>query len=147
MMRGANEGVLTLDIGPDPETGLPQVEAMVAAALGVAGGAPRRPLARGRRALGLAQSKLGLSMMLDLLGQLRERAQDEAIRVFARNLNDLLLAAPAGAARRRWASTRACAPASRSRWSTRPASCSRPTPSIRSSRGTTCAAPRPRSPR
>ena len=38
MMRGANEGVLTLDIGPDPETGLPQVEAMVTAALGVAGG-------------------------------------------------------------------------------------------------------------
>ena len=35
-------------------------------------------------------------MMLDLLGQLRERAQDEAIRVFARNLKDLLLAAPAG---------------------------------------------------
>ena len=38
MLRGANEGVLTLDIGPDPETGLPQVEAMVTAALGVGGG-------------------------------------------------------------------------------------------------------------
>ena len=30
-------------------------------------------------------------------GHLRERAQEEAIRVFARNLKDLLLAAPAGA--------------------------------------------------
>ena len=40
--------------------------------------------------------KLGLSMMLDLMGDLRDRAQDEAIRVFARNLKALLLAAPAG---------------------------------------------------
>ncbi len=30
------------------------------------------------------------------MGELRERAEDEAIRVFARNLKDLLLAAPAG---------------------------------------------------
>ena len=32
-----------------------------------------------------------------LLTQLRETAETEAIRVFARNLNDLLLAAPAEA--------------------------------------------------
>lgn len=32
----------------------------------------------------------------DLLGELREKAEDEAISVFARNLHDLLLAAPAG---------------------------------------------------
>ncbi len=32
----------------------------------------------------------------DLLGELRTRAEEEAIRVFARNLHDLLLAAPAG---------------------------------------------------
>src|SRR5690606_17147261 len=32
----------------------------------------------------------------DLLGELREQAEDEAISVFARNLHDLLLAAPAG---------------------------------------------------
>jgi uncharacterized protein len=35
--------------------------------------------------------------MLDLMGELRERAQEEAIQVFARNLKALLLAAPAGA--------------------------------------------------
>ncbi|MEC5399425.1 Tex family protein [Uliginosibacterium sp. H1] len=40
--------------------------------------------------------KLGLHIELDLLGELRERAEEEAIRVFARNLKDLLLAAPAG---------------------------------------------------
>ncbi len=36
-------------------------------------------------------------MMLDLLSDMRARAQDDAIRVFSRNLKDLLLAAPAGA--------------------------------------------------
>ncbi len=40
--------------------------------------------------------KLSLHLELDLLGSLRERAEEEAIRVFARNLHDLLLAAPAG---------------------------------------------------
>jgi len=93
-MRGANEGVLTLDIGPDPETGVPQVEAMVTAALGVGGAPGDRRLADVAR--WAWRTRLSLTMMLDLLGQLRERAQDEAIRVFARNLKDLLLAAPAG---------------------------------------------------
>ena len=40
--------------------------------------------------------KIGPHVETDLMGNLRERAEDEAIRVFARNLHDLLLAAPAG---------------------------------------------------
>ena len=40
--------------------------------------------------------KLSLHLEAELMNQLRERAEDEAIRVFARNLHDLLLAAPAG---------------------------------------------------
>lgn len=40
--------------------------------------------------------KIGPHIETDLMGTLRERAEDEAIRVFARNLHDLLLAAPAG---------------------------------------------------
>jgi uncharacterized protein len=40
--------------------------------------------------------KLGWQLESDLFGELRERAEEEAIRVFARNLHDLLLAAPAG---------------------------------------------------
>ncbi|OYD85138.1 Tex family protein [Azospirillum brasilense] len=40
--------------------------------------------------------KIGPHVETDLMGDLRERAEDEAIRVFARNLHDLLLAAPAG---------------------------------------------------
>ena len=95
MFRGANEGVLTLDIGPDP-AGLPRVEAMVEAALAVAGDAPGDRWLK-ETARWAWRVKLGLSMMLDLMGDLRERAQDEAIRVFARNLKALLLAAPAGA--------------------------------------------------
>ncbi|WP_448189930.1 Tex family protein [Azospirillum sp. sgz301742] len=40
--------------------------------------------------------KIGPHIETDLMGGLREKAEDEAIRVFARNLHDLLLAAPAG---------------------------------------------------
>ena len=40
--------------------------------------------------------KLSLHLQLDLMSELRERAEEEAIQVFARNLKDLLLAAPAG---------------------------------------------------
>jgi len=40
--------------------------------------------------------KLSLHLTLDLMRDLRERAEEEAIHVFARNLKDLLLAAPAG---------------------------------------------------
>ncbi|RDH87546.1 MAG: RNA-binding transcriptional accessory protein [endosymbiont of Escarpia spicata] len=40
--------------------------------------------------------KISLHTELELLSELRERAEEEAIRVFASNLHDLLLAAPAG---------------------------------------------------
>ncbi len=42
------------------------------------------------------QTKLSWQLEAELLTELRERAEEEAIRVFARNLHDLLLAAPAG---------------------------------------------------
>ncbi len=40
--------------------------------------------------------KLSLHLDLEMKRQLRERAEEEAIKVFSRNLHDLLLAAPAG---------------------------------------------------
>ncbi|MDP9014094.1 MAG: RNA-binding transcriptional accessory protein, partial [Pseudomonadota bacterium] len=40
--------------------------------------------------------KLSWQMETDLLTELRERAEEEAVRVFSQNLHDLLLAAPAG---------------------------------------------------
>ncbi|MGH8179067.1 MAG: Tex family protein [Steroidobacter sp.] len=42
------------------------------------------------------QVKLSWQLEAELLTELRERSEEEAIRVFARNLHDLLLAAPAG---------------------------------------------------
>ncbi|MFZ8307885.1 hypothetical protein ACO1LG_13700, partial [Staphylococcus aureus] len=42
------------------------------------------------------QIKLSWQIEGELFAALREQAEEEAIRVFARNLHDLLLAAPAG---------------------------------------------------
>ncbi|KQB13428.1 RNA-binding transcriptional accessory protein [Rhodobacter capsulatus] len=95
MLRGSNEGVLTLDIAPDEE-GVARAEAMVAAALDAKTQAPGDAWLRGVAGW-TWRVKLSLSMMLDLLSDMRGRAQDEAIKVFSRNLKDLLLAAPAGA--------------------------------------------------
>lgn len=96
MLRGSNEGVLTLDVGPEPEEGAARAEAMVAAVLGAGGNGPGDTWLR--KVAGWAwRVKLSLSMMLELMGDLRGRAQEDAIQVFARNLKDLLFAAPAGA--------------------------------------------------
>ena len=95
MMRGSNEGVLTLEIAPD-EAGATRVAGLVAGALGVRGEGPGDAwLAEVAR--WAWRTRLGLAMTLDLLAELRTRAHEEAISVFARNLKALLLAAPAGA--------------------------------------------------
>ncbi|MDC0657272.1 Tex family protein [Leisingera sp. SS27] len=96
MLRGSNEGVLTLDVGPEPEEGVARAEAMVAAELGAGGNGPGDKWLR-KVAGWTWRVKLSLSMMLELMGDLRGRAQEDAIQVFARNLKDLLFAAPAGA--------------------------------------------------
>ncbi|WP_313534201.1 Tex family protein [Haematobacter sp.] len=97
MFRGRNEEILTLDLEVDSEAapGQGRAEGMVRAALGVAG--------RGPGDLWLSdvagwtwRVKLRTTLSIDLFGELRDRAEEEAIRVFARNLRDLLLAAPAG---------------------------------------------------
>lgn len=96
MLRGSNEGVLTLDIGPDPEEGVARAEGMVAAELGAGGSGPGDKWLR-KVAGWCWRVKLSLSMMLELMADLRARSQEDAIQVFARNLKDLLFAAPAGA--------------------------------------------------
>jgi len=97
MLRGRNEDVLSLEIEIDADDASPvkPVERMVAAAIDVAGGAPG-DVWLAEVAGWTWRVKLKLSLSLDLMGELRERAEEEAIRVFARNLKDLLLAAPAG---------------------------------------------------
>ncbi|SDE14863.1 Tex family protein [Limimaricola pyoseonensis] len=96
LLRALKEGVIRFDIGPDKKVGEPRCEAMVAARLNPSGNGP------GDRWLRDVASwawrvKLSTTMMTELVAELRARAHEEAISVFARNLKDLLLAAPAGA--------------------------------------------------
>lgn len=95
LLRASNEGVVTLDIAPD-EAGAERAVNMVAAVFDARTQAPGDVWLR-TVAGWTWRVKLSLSMMLDLMGDMRARAQEEAINVFSRNLKDLLLAAPAGA--------------------------------------------------
>ncbi|RWR09981.1 Tex family protein [Paenirhodobacter populi] len=95
LLRASNEGVVTLDIQPD-EAGAERAVAMVAAVFDARTQAPGDVWLRGVAGW-TWRVKLSLSMMLDLMGEMRAKAQEEAIAVFSRNLKDLLLAAPAGA--------------------------------------------------
>ncbi|MBZ9853613.1 RNA-binding transcriptional accessory protein [Mesorhizobium sp. CA13] len=97
MLRGRNEEVLSLDIEVDADDSSPvkPVERMIANAYAIGGSLPGD-----RWLMEVAgwtwRIKLSLHLTLDLMRDLRERAEEEAIHVFARNLKDLLLAAPAG---------------------------------------------------
>ncbi len=95
LLRAAKEEIVTLEIAPDPDAGLARVHDMIAASIGIPGHGPGDDWLR-KAAAWTWRIKLSLSMYVDLLGSLRSRAHDEAIGVFARNLKDLLLAAPAG---------------------------------------------------
>lgn len=97
MLRGRNEEVLSLDIEVDTDDASPvkPVERMIANAYAIGSSLPGD-----RWLMEVAgwtwRIKLSLHLTLDLMRDLRERAEEEAIHVFARNLKDLLLAAPAG---------------------------------------------------
>jgi uncharacterized protein len=98
MFRGRNEGVLQLQLVPDAdeETAHSLCEQMVANHFNIKD--------EGRAADAFLRTavqwtwkvKLHLHLENDLLSELREKAEEEAIKVFARNLKDLLMAAPAG---------------------------------------------------
>jgi len=99
LFRGRNEGVLQLNLeigdpaapGPDPG------ERRVAAQFGVRDeGRPADAWLR-ETARWAWKVKLAPHLETELRQRLREAAEEEAIRVFASNLRDLLLAAPAGA--------------------------------------------------
>ncbi|TDR32324.1 Tex family protein [Hydromonas duriensis] len=99
MFRGRNEGVLSVRLGLSEE--LEQLaphpcEALIAQQFNIA------DMNRAADAFLLNccrwswRVKLQLHLETDLLGDLREKAETEAIAVFGSNLRDLLLAAPAG---------------------------------------------------
>ncbi len=101
MLRGRNEGFLQLSINADPhnDTGnqFSSAEQLITEHynLRLTGQTAAEFLTRVVR---LAwKVKLSLTLENELLGKLREQAEAEAINVFAKNLNDLLMAAPAGA--------------------------------------------------
>ncbi len=100
MLRGRNENVLRLELRTaqelaDPPRPSPCI-GMVAAHVGVSdrGRAADKWLVETAR--WTWTTRLSLHLEAELMAALRVRAEDEAIRVFARNLHDLLLAAPAG---------------------------------------------------
>ena len=95
VLRGRNEGVLQLALKyqPDetPATEASAYEQTIAAHYHIGEHKWLRDTVR------LAwRAKIYLSLELDALNRLKEAADSDAITVFARNLKDLLLAAPAG---------------------------------------------------
>ncbi|WP_296102730.1 Tex family protein [uncultured Agrobacterium sp.] len=97
MLRGWNEEVLTLtiDVDADDPSPIKPAHRSIASAFDI-----RNAGAADQWLMEVAgwtwRVKLSMSLSLDLMRELRERAEEEAIHVFARNLKDLLLAAPAG---------------------------------------------------
>ena len=97
MLRGWNEEMLTLtiDVDADDTSPVKPSQRIIAAAFEIRGS--------GKGDLWLMEAagwtwrvKLSVSLSLDLMREMRERSEEDAIHVFARNLKDLLLAAPAG---------------------------------------------------
>ncbi|MBY5982060.1 Tex family protein [Ferrimonas balearica] len=100
MLRGRNEGVLALSLEADPnkEEGdrSSYCEQIIAQHFAIPTG--NQPGERWLQQLcqWTWRVKISLAMETELLGDLRERAEADAIKVFAENLSDLLMAAPAG---------------------------------------------------
>ncbi|MDN3608548.1 Tex family protein [Vibrio ostreicida] len=100
MLRGRNEGFLTLAMNADPtrEQNVRQshCETMIADHYGIS--VSEAPADRWRtQAISWAwRIKVSMHMETELMGAMKERAEIEAIDVFATNLKDLLMAAPAG---------------------------------------------------
>jgi uncharacterized protein len=106
MFRGEKEEVLALEIDPDPDaekneiTGVPvgqsRYERRIAATFDITdrGRPGDKWLADTVR--WAWRTRIMVHLDVDLRTRLRQAAEDEAVRVFAGNLKDLLLAAPAG---------------------------------------------------
>lgn len=99
ILRGRNEGVLSFSLvtgDPDDKLAASPCEAIIAEHSGIEneGRAADRWLAEVVK--WTWRIKLLTSLETELIGQLREQAEEGAIKVFADNLKDLLLAAPAG---------------------------------------------------
>jgi len=97
LLRGRNEGILDLELDVPHAEGQPHpAEGKIRVAMGLhdKGRAADKWLGDGVR---LAwKARLHVSLAVDLLTRVKDNSDGEAIKVFSRNLKDLLLAAPAG---------------------------------------------------
>jgi protein Tex len=100
MFRGRNEGFLQLSLNADPQLEEAPKESyceqIITEYLGVHFN--EQPADKWRKAVinWTWRIKILMHMETELMTTLRERAEEEAINVFAANLHDMLMAAPAG---------------------------------------------------
>lgn len=96
MLRGRNEGFLSLNLRAGEDGAAHPCEGLIAAHLNLV--LANRPADRWLSGVvsWTWKIKLAPQMETELIGRVREQAEEEAIRVFASNLKDLLMAAPAG---------------------------------------------------
>lgn len=101
MFRGRNEGILQLSLNADPdaEEGVRQsyCEEIIRDYLNVRFSDQPADKWREQVISWTWKIKVSLHLETELMASLREKAEEEAIDVFARNLTALLMAAPAGA--------------------------------------------------
>ncbi|BFV60028.1 Tex family protein [Kitasatospora sp. CMC57] len=101
MLRGEKEEVLDLELSPyeGAEGDLPganDYEQRIAARFGIADRGRPADKWLGDTVRWAWRTRILVRLGIDLRTRLRQEAEDEAVRVFAANLRDLLLAAPAG---------------------------------------------------
>ncbi|WP_429945669.1 Tex family protein [Bibersteinia trehalosi] len=100
MFRGRNEGILSLSLNADPnneEGAKSYCEEIIREHLGIILNNQPADSWRAQVISWTWKIKAALHLETELMSALREKAEDEAIDVFARNLSALLMAAPAGA--------------------------------------------------
>ncbi|MCG3736435.1 RNA-binding transcriptional accessory protein [Vibrio cincinnatiensis] len=100
MLRGRNEGFLTLSLNADPEQEKTlrhsYCETLIAEHYGLPISQAPADSWRKQVISWAWRIKVSMHMETELMGAMKERAEIEAIEVFATNLKDLLMAAPAG---------------------------------------------------
>lgn len=100
MLRGRNEGVLSLNMNADPDTEAKQAsycEVIISEHFNLKLTDSEVDQWLKQVVTSTWRIKIALQMETEFIARLRERAETEAINVFARNLGDLMMAAPAGA--------------------------------------------------
>ncbi|UMP01200.1 Tex family protein [Amycolatopsis sp. EV170708-02-1] len=101
MFRGEKEEILDLSMeseepSEEPKTGPTEYENRIAHKFGIANEGRPADKWLGDTVRWAWRTKILLHLGIDLRMRLRQSAEDDAVRVFAANLRDLLLAAPAG---------------------------------------------------